>query len=836
MASDEFSGNYMDKHRDAKSTTDLFPGQLHDIRRPAEGVVELISDNQVLLRIQFLEAGILRFRYSVEGRFEDDFSYAIDPNYRPATPDFEFVEFGDGVALRTDRLSVRITRQGLRVTITDTQTGRILCQDEKGFHWEDNREFGGEVVKMSKTCQPGEHFYGLGDKSCDLNLRGKRFDLWGSDTYAYGPNTDPLYKNIPFYIGLCRGLAYGIFFDNTFRSSFDFGQERPSVTSFFAQGGEMNYYFIHGPSPMDVIRSYTNLTGKADMPPLWALGYHQCKWSYYPEAVVRTLAKNFRDNKVPCDAIYLDIDYMDGYRCFTWDVERFPKPKQMVADLEKDGFKTVAIIDPGLKIDPDYSVWVEGLEKGYYCRRQDGTFFKGSVWPGLCHFPDFTHPEVRHWWADQFEGLIGDTGIRGIWNDMNEPAVFEDGTFPLNVRHDYDGHPCSHRKAHNVYGMQMVRATREGLKRFGNGRRAFSITRSAYAGTQRFACAWTGDNVASWEHLLLANLQCQRLATSGMSFVGSDVGGFIEDPTPELYERWVQLAVFHPFFRTHSSGDRKDQEPWSYGPDTLNVVRTAIELRYQLLPVIYTTFWQYVKDGTPMLRSLPLVAFDDPDAYWRSAEFFFGDHMYVVPIPKEGETGRFLYLPNGQWFSYWDDKAPKAVRQDIWVDGANDRSIIFVRAGCVLPHWPIQQHVGEIADPEPTLHIWWKDGAEKSQWYEDNGDGEEWRDGTFRESNFTVEGTKGTLKLTREWNGHWQPRYGTIHLILRSLFNDAKTLTVQVDGQPVEAQRNENGQYCLDVAPDFRTLEASWTFVEPPAPAPPVPASAPASTEAALPN
>ena len=298
---------------------------------------------------------------------------------------------------------------------------------------------------------------------------------------------------------------------------------------------------------------------------------------------------------------------------------------------------------------------------------------KGSVWPGLCHFPDFTRPDVREWWATLFKDLIGEVGVRGIWNDMNEPAVFEEGTFPHDVRHDYDGHPCSHRKAHNIYGMQMVRATRQGLKLWGKGRRAFSITRSAYAGTQRFACAWTGDNVASWEHLNMANTQCQRLATSGMSFIGSDIGGFIETPTPELYLRWVQLAVFHPFFRTHSSGDHGEQEPWSFGEDTTDWVKRAIEMRYRLLPAIYTAFWQYANEGTPMLRSLPLVDHQNPDAYWRSAEFFFGDHLYVVPIMAEGEEGRFLYLPRGDWFAYHDDSRPKAVATDIWIECPIDR-------------------------------------------------------------------------------------------------------------------------------------------------------------------
>ena len=814
MASEEFSGNYMEKHQTAPAVVDFVPGGIRESRRAADGAFEFVTDNGVLMRLQLVAEGIVRFRFTPEGRFEDDFSYAIDPAFRADLPEHELIEFADGYALKTGKLSVRIARQGLKTTITDTVSGRILCQDEKGFHWEDNKVFGGEVVKMSKVCQNGEYFYGLGDKSCDLNLRGRAFELWGSDTYAYGRETDPLYKNVPFYLSLCRGCCYGIFFDNTFRTGFDFGSEKPNVTSFKAQGGEMDYYFIHGETPLEIVQRYTRLTGMAEMPPLWALGYHQCKWSYFPEAMVRNITRGFRDRKIPCDAIYLDIDYMDGYRCFTWDAERFPHPKKMVEELEAEGFKTVAIIDPGLKIDPHYPAWVEGMDRNYFCRRQDGALMKGSVWPGLCHFPDFTRPDVREWWATLFKDLIGEVGVRGIWNDMNEPAVFEEGTFPHDVRHDYDGHPCSHRKAHNIYGMQMVRATRQGLKLWGKGRRAFSITRSAYAGTQRFACAWTGDNVASWDHLNMANTQCQRLATSGMSFIGSDIGGFIETPTPELYLRWVQLAVFHPFFRTHSSGDHGEQEPWSFGEDTTDWVKRAIEMRYRLLPAIYTAFWQYASEGTPMLRSLPLVDHQNPDAYWRSAEFFFGDHLYVVPILAEGEEGRFLYLPRGDWFAYHDDSRPKAVATDIWIECPIDRIPVFVRGGAVVPHWPLQQYVGEIANPEPELRAWWKNGSETSRWYEDEGDGEQWKDGVYRDSTIRLEGAEGRVSITREWRGSWTPGYEAVAVTLCGIGSAEAELPVTVDGEHFSATRGEDGPYRVKVPRDFKTVEMRWLPVE----------------------
>ncbi|HEY8932732.1 MAG TPA: TIM-barrel domain-containing protein, partial [Rariglobus sp.] len=287
---------------------------------------------------------------------------------------------------------------------------------------------------------------------------------------------------------------------------------------------------------------------------------------------------------------------------------------------------------------------------------------------------------------------------------------------------------------------------------------------------------------------------------------------------PELYLRWVQMAVFHPFFRTHSSGDHGEQEPWSFGEETTALVKAAIEMRYRLLPVIYTTFRQYVADSMPMLRPLPLVAHDDPDAYWRSAEFFFGDHLFIVPMARAGEDGRFLYLPDGEWFSYHDDSQPKAVRKDIWVDCTLDRIPIFVRAGSVLPHWPLQQYVGEIPHPEPILHTWHKDGEEKSRWYEDDGDNESWRDGNFRDSFFTSRGTAGSLELERRWDGSWTPGYATAHLVLHGLPAGWHAFNVEIDGKPAAFEPDDAGRPQIALPPDFRRVSARWTTPPPPAP------------------
>ncbi len=776
--------NYMVNDLAAKGHQDYTAGTVQHAEELAAGRYLFVCDNGVRLVLHVVTDKILRFRYLTDGPLEPDFSYAVPADApRPGPTFLEFVEKPDHYRLTTARLICTVQKEALRTRVLD-RSGTVLSDDEKGFHWQYDDETGNDQVKMSKQVPPGVHYYGLGDKPDNMNLRGKRFTNWGSDTYGYTKGTDPLYKNIPFYHVLHQKIAHGIFFDNTFRSYFDFAAERADVTSFWANGGELNYYFIYGPTLLEVTQEYTLLTCPPELPPLWTLGYHQCKWSYYPEANVKEIASGLRERNIPCDAIYLDIDYMDGYRCFTWNPAHFPEPKRMVQELAADGFKTVVIIDPGIKIDPEYSVYNEGLANDFFCRRADGPLMKGTVWPGLCNFPDYTKPQVREWWAGLFEGLIGEVGVAGVWNDMNEPAVFEKGTFPADVRFDYDGQPASHLKAHNIYGMQMARATAAGVKRFAYPKRPFTITRSTYAGGQRYSSGWTGDNIASWEHLWLANIQCQRLSISGFSFIGSDIGGFVDTPDGELYARWIALGAFHPFFRTHSSGDHGDQEPWSFGEPYTSLARHFIELRYRLLPYMYTTFWQYATQGTPMLRPLTFLDQNDPETYLRMAEFSLGDNLLVCPITTAGADGRWMYLPRGDWFYYWTD-APQAGGTEVWASADLTRIPLFVKAGAVLPMQPVMQYVSEKPVTELTLHVYYKNGTAESVLYDDGGEGYAYQEqGQQTVRRFALAGTPTELTITQHTEGPYQPAYATYCVVLHGLPGAPASATA--DGRPTD--------------------------------------------------
>ena len=782
----------------------LYPNTIVEFHRDTDKLY-FTTSNGVILEMTVLRDSILRFRYATENIFEPDFSYAISENVSVGFNHLKVEETVSEYLVYTAKLKVLVDKKTLRTQISDLE-GNIINEDELGFHWEENYEFGGNSVKMSKITQNAESFYGLGDKATHSNLKGKRVSNWVTDQYAYGKDQDPLYKAIPFFIGLHNNKSYGIFFDNTFRTNFDFAHERRNVTSFWADGGEMNYYFIYGPQMGQVVKAYTNLTGTPELPPMWAMGYHQSKWSYYPESNVRAIAKNFRKMRIPCDAIYLDIDYMDGFRCFTWDRSRFPNPKKMISDLEEKGFKTVVMIDPGIKIDKDYWVYQEAIENDYFCKRADGAFMKGKVWPGECNFPDFTNPKVREWWAELYKEMMSEIGVHAVWNDMNEPAVMEvpTKTAPLDTRHDYDGHPCSHRKAHNVYGMQMVRATYEGIKKYVYPKRPFVITRAAFAGTQRFSSTWTGDNVATWEHLWIANVQAQRMCMSGYSFVGSDIGGFAEQPNGELFARWIQLGVFHPFCRVHSSGDHGDQEPWSFDDEVTNIVRKFIELRYQLLPYLYTMFYRYSKEGVPMLK--PLVHFDQEDhqTHFRTDEFIFGEQILICPVHEPNAQGRRMYLPRGTWYNYWTNEAVIGGMEK-WVVAGLDKIPIFIKEGAMIPKYPVQQYVGELEVKEMVLDVYYKNGVETSTVYEDGQDGYDYKKGRYSLRNFNLKGKANELLIQQFKDGSFITSYETLKMNLHGL--PFKILKIQIDNEFVDLKDVKlNGNNNIYVRKDFTLL------------------------------
>ncbi len=771
--------------------------------------LEIVSE-LVTLRLTFLEPSVVRCRYVSGIIFDAVPSYGVDPQYRQIYMNLTDEETDDYIEVTTPDLRVRIRRVDMGLEFYDRESGLLLSADAEGMGHRKDDNTGDHAFWVNKHMGDQAHFYGLGDKPCQLNLRGRRFELWGADHYDFKSDSDPLYKNIPFFISLDKGNCYGIFFDNTMRPYFDFGKTRDDRLLFGADGGLMDYYFIGGSTGVDVVANYTKLTGLPPMPPLWSLGYHQSKWSYYPQDVVEKLADKFRKHKIPCDAIHLDIHHMDAYQVLTWDKNNFPDPKGMICKLEKQGIKAVSIVNPGIKINPDNYIWRSGFESNVFCRRHDGALFTGRVWPGHCNFPDFTSPRVREWWKGLFVHNIADKGIRGLWVDMNEPVVFPNKTFPDDTRHDFDGYSCSHRKAHNVYGQCMVMATRDAMLMHAPKRRPFMMTRSGYAGLQRYAATWTGDNSSNWVNLKMANIMIQRLSSSGVSFCGSDTGGFLGLPSPELFCRWMQLSAFHILMRTHSNGEFSERDPMSYGKGVEHICRHAIEERYRLLPYLYTQFYLYSTKGTPIIRSLALQYSTNDDTYWRSSEFFLGEALYVVPVHHEKEKWRKCYLPEGSWYCFWTDKCYTHNKAEECVVATPIEHIpVLVKGGCVIPRWPVQQYVGEIATPHVTYDLWWAANSDQmSLHYEDEGDGYAYEKGRYLRHQFHYTADEQSLSLHHQWMGDLElPGDPEVTFNLRGLAAHKDIVLNINSSDDIHMRSDEDGKLSLELPRFFKQIQ-----------------------------
>jgi len=706
-------------------------GSARSVVRQARGVT--LDCQNARLQVVALAADLIRVRMQPGATFGPDESWAVVKTEWPAVP-VEIIEDRTSVRLSTPELIVEVHKFPCAVTIRDRR-GEVIVADApgKGMSWN------GREVRVWKVMPPDEYYYGLGERAGPLEHRGRVYINWNTDAYGYQRGTDPLYQSIPFLLALRQGRSYGIFFDNPSRSSFDLGSARRDQYSFGAEEGELNYYVFYGPEPKKVLQRYTELVGRMPLPPKWALGYQQSRWSYEPESRVREIAETFRRRRIPCDVIYLDIDYMDGFRSFTVDARKFPNFRQMIADLARIGLKVVAIIDPGIKQELGYWVYDEGLKGGHFVTLPDGSLYTGVVWPGVCVFPDFTREQTRRWWGDLYRGLV-EAGVAGFWNDMNEPAVFVETdraverTMALDALHGERDRRIEHRRVHNVYGMLMARATFEGLRRLRPSERPFVLTRASYAGGHRYAATWTGDNTSSWEHLQLWIPMVLNLGLSGQPFAGPDIGGFAGNPSAELYARFLQAGVFSPLCRVHSQKGTRDREPWAFGPEYEAIHRRFIELRYELLPYLYTVFEEAARTGWPVMRPLFLEYPMDRQTYRMDTQFLLGRDLLVAPVLEEGARSVEVYLPDGEWFDFWTGErviGPRRVR----VEAPLDRVPLFVRGGAILPMQPVFQYVDE-APINPLLLNVFPSRECAGALYEDDGVSDAYQRGQYARTRF----------------------------------------------------------------------------------------------------
>lgn len=748
------------------------PGAVLSYRRQGSAITFVCESARV--ECLWLTADSLRVRVLPgETGPGEPFSYAvIKTDWEPV--ELSITETAEACMIHTAAVVCRVEKEAFALHL-ETLDGQHVYSDNGGPQWRADGQ-----IKLGAALQPDEAAYGLGERAHSLNLRGRRLALWNLDPGGYTRGDDPINYSIPFYIGLHRGGVYGLFWDNSHRGMVDIGASRHDTLGWEAEGGELRFYLFAPQDINSILERYTALTGRMPLPPLWGLGYHQCRYSYYPQKQVLKIAREMRRRSIPCDAIYLDIHYMDGYRIFTWDKKRFPDFAGMIDELHEMGFRVVSIIDPGVKIDPEYPVYTSGIEQDVFLKYPDGEQAMGVVWPGECHFPDFTDPAARAWWARQAAAFL-ETGVDGIWNDMCEPVIFlplRPGDLPDYVVHSKEGLGGDHLENHNVYGTLMGRATRDALLAQYPDRRPFNIIRAGFAGAQRYASSWTADNYSRWDDLLLSISMVLNMGLSGAPLTGPDVGGFMNHSTPELLARWTQAACLMPFFRNHSADGTIQQEPWSFGEPYESICRAAVELRYRLLPYLYSVVARSARLGHPIVRPLFMAEPDNPALRDIDDCYLLGDHLLVAPVLHQGATGRPVHLPKGTWYDYWTG-TPYEGGRVINVDAPLDHLPLFVRAGATLPHWPLIQHVAEPVT-ETILRIY--AGSSQSGLYEDAGEGFAYEQGDYRQTTITVQQQADQLQIERSTEGRYRPQPDRLTLEIIGL--GRKTGQVLVDGQP----------------------------------------------------
>jgi len=763
--------------------------KLETWRAHADALVALLDSHE--LRITCPLPGMLRISLYPKGQ-------AWQP-----TPAIALFDPTRPLRIRDHGASLHVEAEGVSLSLA-TESLRMAFFDKDGMPLLEGLlptcEAG--VWRLDTPLAPETRCYGLGEKTGFLDKRGRRYTMWNTDDPSPHIETlDPLYVSIPWAILFTQGRVVGLYLDDPTRTHWDVGRDDPDHLEVTTPREGLDLYLVAGPELDQVVERYTALTGRMPMPPLWAIGYQQSRWSYDSAARMREVVREYREREIPLDVLYADIDYMDGYRVFTWNAETFPEPETLMADLLREGVRVVPIVDPGVKKDGAYPPFTEGIRHGYFVKDRDGLPLLGEVWPGDVCYPDFAQPEVRRWWGDWHRGYL-DAGVAGIWCDMNEPSTFDSPTktLPLDARHGEDG-SLTHDRVHNLYGSWMAEATREGLSRARPDERPFVLSRAGFAGIQRHAAVWTGDNFSIWAHLEQSLPMVMNMGLSGLAFVGPDVGGFSGDCQGELLARWTQVGAFTPFFRNHAAKGTCDQEPWVFGPEIEAVCREAIRMRYAWLPYLYTAFWRASQQGEPILRPLVYDFPDDPEVLDLADQAMVGRDLMMTPVFRPGVRKRAVYLPAGEWVDYWSGERLAGGRHHL-VDAPLERLPLFVRAGAVLPRGSWAPSVERLDRSRLTLHVYPAE-AMAGAWYDDDGRSLAYARGEY--NLWTITGGRDEaglwLKLNADHAGYDSPTKA-LRLVIHGLVGVAD---VSSEGPPVDWRLD--GQDLVVEAP---MAAASW--------------------------
>ncbi len=769
----------------------------------ADGPRFTARHRQGLSRIDVVADDILRVRFSPLGQLAPRRSW--DPVAELGPAGLQVSQTGE--ALRLDSGSIQVVLDRATGALAFFGAGGLaFAQDLGGPGWRelDVRETmfehtpepelppgaGRTGLFLDKLIPPEEAYFGFGQRTGGLDRRHRRLTHWNLDPCSPGVpmGYDSLYQTHPVFLAARPGIAWGLYLHSSWYSAFDVGAANEQTLSLFTLGGELDYYLLAGPTPAAVVEQLTRLTGRPALPPLWAMGYHQSRWSYGSDEEVQAIATAFRERGIPLDAIHLDIDYMDGFRVFTWDRERFPDPAASLRRLHKQGVRAVTIIDPGVKkeLGAGYTAADEGVAGDHFIRAPDGTLFTGYVWPGEALFPDFSRADTRRWWGDQHAGLLA-AGVDGIWCDMNEPSIVDrpfevrgvrHSPVPLATRQGAAEERAAEAETHNLYGYLMARAATEGQERLRPSRRPWTLTRSGHLGVQRWAASWMGDNRAGWEQLQTSLPQLASMGLCGSPQVGVDIGGFYDNCFGELFARWIELGTFYPFMRCHTAAGTRPQEPWSFGPGIEAIAEAAIELRYRLLPYLYTLAHRAHRTGEPLLRPLLFDFPEQTELHQIEDQVMIGPSLMVAPVCRPGVRRRLVELPPGRWYDFWTgaEAGPGPLVQPAPLG----RIPILARGGSILTLGNVRQSTAEPLT-ELTLMVYPGDGGGWTL-IEDDGETFAYRDGALAETDFEVRATDGGVAFTvAERRGGFTPHPRTLSLRLH-LASPPKTMLLDGRG------------------------------------------------------
>jgi alpha-glucosidase len=795
-----------------------------------------------VMQITALRDDVLRVRVGPAGTLPEDASWAVLASSRASSVDVKPASDSNSVGFETAKLRVSVQRNPFELTVTDLD-GHVIAQDLPGRPI----EYHGSEFRVYRESPQDEHYFGLGDKPGPLDRRNEAFSDWNTDAFGWQESTDPIYKSIPFFITLRKGIAAGTFLDNTWRVSFDFNKEYRDGYSFGSVAGPLDYYILYGPDPKQVEEEWAWLVGTTPMPPLWSLGYQQSRYSYYPESEVRRIAARLRSEHIPADVIWLDIDYQYKYWPFTVDKERFPHFDQMIKDLRDEHFRTVLITDLHIADQPGvgYKPYDEGAAGDHFVKNPDGSTYVGVVWPGKAVFPDFTQKVSRDWWGTLYKNFV-DMGAAGFWNDMNEPAIFDvaSKTMPDDVQHRIDEpgfkpRIANHLEIHNVFGMENSRGTFEGLLRLRPNMRPFVMTRASYAGGNRYAATWTGDNSSTWNHLRQTIPQLLNLGLSGFAMSGADVGGFAGSPQPELLTRWLEVAAFQPIDRDHTAKGTNPQEPWENGTvEDVSLRRKYIEERYRLMPYLYTTAEEMSRTGLPIMRPLflefPKGGLDgEPLDITDSGSFMVGHDLLVAQSPVPDEVDDYsVALPTVGWYDYWTGEEingsggrtaidnSTVTQPEVKIHPSVATLPVFVRAGSIVPEEPLVQSTDETPQGPLSLRVYppVKDGEPcTGSVYLDDGVTYNFKKGEYARESFTCERTADGLAVeVKPREGSFAPWWSELSVEVYGASKDATEASMQgADGHATQVPARFDAAHhrIIAVVPDNgKGVEVKLTY------------------------